>query len=334
MPDDVALACIQKHLLAWFAAHGRSLPWRQTRNPYHILVSEMMLQQTQVDRVVPRYAAFLEAFPTLEHLAAASTGEVIRQWAGLGYNRRAVNLQTIARIIHDAHSGTFPQQVDDLRQLPGIGPYTAGAIACFAFGQDVAFMDTNIRRVLRRLLVGPEDAPPPVRDYALLQLAQAAIPPGQGWAWNQGLMELGALICTSTTPACWHCPLREHCRTWAAWLQTDEMLCVPPDQPDAPGATSGPAYPLAATPTRRKRRVVERPAQPFVGSNRYYRGRLVDRLRILPAGERLPLDQLGPLIKDDFDAAQDGSWLQALADSVVRDGLAEMHGDEIGLPET
>ena len=192
------LAEIRVALLDWFAVFGRDLPWRRTRDPYKIMVSEIMLQQTQVDRVIPKYHAFLEAFPTLEALAAAPTAEVIRAWSGLGYNRRAVNMQRAARAVLDEHGGLFPRDVATLLRLPGIGPYTAGAIACFAFEQDVAFMDTNIRRVAQRLFVGPADQAP-AKDMQLLAIAQAAVPPGQGWQWNQAIMELGALICTAET---------------------------------------------------------------------------------------------------------------------------------------
>src|SRR6185436_12469787 len=209
-------------LMRWFADSARDLPWRRTRDPYHILVAEVMLQQTQVDRVLPKYEAFLRQFPTLEALAAASSAEVIRAWSGLGYNRRAVNMQRTARTVLEQYGGRFPSDVAALRQLPGIGPYTAGAIACFAFEQDVAFMDTNIRRVVRRLFVGFEDSPP-ASDARLLVLAEAALPPGQGWLWNQALMELGALICTAATPACWRCPVQAYCRDYAGRRARDEQ---------------------------------------------------------------------------------------------------------------
>src|SRR5215211_4477055 len=138
LPDE--LAAVRAALLDWFAASGRDLPWRHTRDPYQIMVSEIMLQQTQVDRVVPKYHAFLELFPSLAALAAAPTAEVIRAWTGLGYNRRAVNMQRAARAVVEAHNGQFPHAMAELLKLPGIGPYTAGAIACFAFEQDVAFL--------------------------------------------------------------------------------------------------------------------------------------------------------------------------------------------------
>ncbi|MFO7167423.1 MAG: A/G-specific adenine glycosylase [Chloroflexota bacterium] len=304
---------LRAQLLEWFDRNGRDLPWRRTRDPYRVLVSEVMLQQTQVDRVLPKYLAFLERFPTLEALAAAPTSEVIRAWVGLGYNRRAVNLQRAARAVLEEHGGVFPRDAAALRRLPGIGPYTAGALACFAFEQDVAFMDTNIRRVVRRVFADPAAEP---SEAELLDLAGAALPPGRGWAWNQAIMELGALVCTAASPACWRCPLQQHCRDYAARREADEQAFLAPTSP-AP---------------RRPRAVAERREAPFAGSNRWYRGRIVDALRALPAGERLPLVALGPRIKPDY-APDDAPWLGALVDGLARDGLLVLEGDLVRLPD-
>ncbi|HEU5097549.1 MAG TPA: A/G-specific adenine glycosylase [Roseiflexaceae bacterium] len=303
---------IQAKLLEWFAQHGRDLPWRHTRDPYHIMVSEIMLQQTQVHRVVPKYHAFLELFPSLEALADAQTAEVIRAWTGLGYNRRAVNMQRAARAVLQEHGGQFPRDLAALLKLPGIGPYTAGAIACFAFEQDVAFMDTNIRRVVQRLFGGPEAAAL-AGEASLLALAQAAVPPGQGWAWNQAIMELGALICMSATPACWRCPIQVHCRDYAARRAADEQLF------------SGAALPEPL------RRVAERREAPFAGSNRFYRGRAIEALRGLAPGEALPLPALGQAIKQDFDE-DDMPWLRTLAEGLARDGLLMLENEQARLP--
>lgn len=308
-----ALADIHVALLDWFSVFGRDLPWRHTRDPYRIMVSEIMLQQTQVDRVIPKYHAFLEAFPTLEALAAAPTADVIRAWSGLGYNRRAVNMQRAARAVLDEYGGQFPRDAAALLRLPGIGPYTAGAIACFAFEQDVAFMDTNIRRVVRRLFAGPE-ASEPIGDARLLDLAQAAVPAGRGWPWNQAIMELGALVCTAAAPACWRCPVNAHCRAYAAWRAADEQVFAEP--------TSAPA---------RQRRVAEKREAPFAGSNRFYRGRAVEALRGLPAGASLPLAELGRLVKDDF-GEHDLPWLNALVAGLARDGLLLLEGEAARLP--
>jgi A/G-specific adenine glycosylase len=172
---------MRESLLAWFEAHGRDLPWRRTRDPYSILVSEVMLQQTQVERVIPRYLAWLERWPTVQALAAEPAAEVIREWQGLGYNRRAVSLHRAARQI--AASG-WP---DDLTELPGVGRYTADAVACFAFGSDVLPVDTNVSRVRERT--------------------------GEGFdaACAQALMDLGATVCLARVPRCGSCPLAASC---------------------------------------------------------------------------------------------------------------------------
>ena len=172
---------MERLLLAWFEGHGRDLPWRRTRDPYAILVSEIMLQQTQVERVVPRYEAWLERWPTAESLAAAAPADVIREWQGLGYNRRAVNLHRAATRV--ASEG-WP---DDLTDLPGVGPYTAAAIRCFAFGGEVLPVDVNIERVLRR-------------TRASFSAASA-----------QALMDLGATVCIARIPRCESCPLAGSC---------------------------------------------------------------------------------------------------------------------------
>lgn len=303
---------IRADLLQWFANEARDLPWRRTRDPYAIMVAEVMLQQTQVDRVIPKYQAFLAAFPTIESLAAAPTAEVIRLWAGLGYNRRAVNLQRAAQVIVAQHGGKVPDSVTALRALPGIGPYTAGAIACFAFEQDVAFLDTNIRRVVRRLCVGPDHAAA-ATEAELLAHAAALIPPGQGWAWNQAIMELGALICTAASPACWRCPLRQHCRAYAAAVAADEALAE---------TMAAPVLKRVAEP---------RPAEPFVGSRRWYRGRIIAALRALPADTALPLSDLGQQVRPDF-AADHEQWLLQLVRDLARDGLLVITEQGVRLP--
>jgi A/G-specific adenine glycosylase len=274
-----------------------------------------MLQQTQVDRVVPKYHAFLEHFPTLEALAAAPTAEVIRLWSGLGYNRRAVNMQRTARAVLEQHGGAFPHDTAALRALPGIGPYTAGAIACFAFEHDVAFMDTNIRRVVHRVFIGQDKEG--VSEARLLRIAQAAVPLGRGWTWNQAIMELGALICTSAAPACWRCPLRPYCLDYAARRTSDEQIFE------------------AAVATRKQprlRRVAERRDSAYAGSSRFYRGRIVEALRQQPLGTPLALAELGQRIKDDFGDG-DRAWLDRLIEGLVRDGLLLLDGEAVRLPE-
>jgi A/G-specific adenine glycosylase len=180
-------------VLTWYAENGRDLPWRHTHDPYAILVSEVMLQQTQVSRVVPRYLAWLERWPDAAALGAAAPADVIEAWSGLGYNRRAVNLHRCAQAV--AALGGFPRDQAQLQALPGIGPYTAAAIACFAFGDQVAAPDVNARRVLGRAF-GDPDLPPP---------------PGRAYEWNQALFDLGSGVCIARRPRCELCPLAAGC---------------------------------------------------------------------------------------------------------------------------
>jgi A/G-specific adenine glycosylase len=192
---------MQDAVLAWYSQNKRDLPWRRTSDPYAILVSEVMLQQTQVARVVPRYLEWVERWPTAGALAAATPADVIRAWSGLGYNRRAVNLHRCAQVV--VGLGGFPREPAELLKLPGIGPYTAAAVACFAFGAQIAAPDTNALRVLERAFAG-EDVEPP---------------PGRAYEWNQALFDLGREVCIARRPRCEACPLASQCpsrgRTYA-----------------------------------------------------------------------------------------------------------------------
>jgi len=297
--SQARINAIRDRLLLWWHANRRDLPWRHTRDPYRILVSEVMLQQTQVDRVIPYYERWLQAFPTVEALAAAPTAEVIRMWAGLGYNRRAVNLQRTAQAVVD-RGGSFPQTVAGLKELPGIGPYTSGAIACFAFEQDVPFIDTNMRRVLHRVLVGVDVPEPQLNDKEITELAAIVLPPGSGWDWNQGLIEFGALQCTARKPLCIICPLQDIC---AAWPEIQTVI--------------------AQQPRGRKAKEV-----PFKESNRYFRGRVVDLLRDRDhAHTGLTLDEIGPLVRAEFREA-DLPWLFEVVHGLEKDGLAMVAEEE------
>ncbi|MDQ3656152.1 MAG: A/G-specific adenine glycosylase [Chloroflexota bacterium] len=287
---------IRAGLLTWFSAHQRDLPWRRTRDPYRILVAEIMLQQTQVDRVIPYYEAWLERFPTVADIAAAPPAEVIKLWAGLGYNRRAINLQRAAQFITDNLDGAFPTEIRALLALPGIGPYTAGAIACFAFEQDVAFLDTNMRRTLHRLFFGVDVPLRTASERELLAIAAQLVPPGHGWRWNQALIEFGALQCTARRPACVVCPLQADCRAFPAIQGAIAQLPVGASRKSEP---------------------------PFSGSNRFYRGRVVNVLRDLEdsATPGIDLQSLGPRVRDDFSDA-DLPWLYEVVQGLARDGLA------------
>jgi len=197
-----AAGTLARRLLRWYAREGRQLPWRASRDPYAILVSEVMLQQTQVARVVPAYASFLERFPTLRALSRATLAEALRAWSGLGYNRRARDLHRIARMNRTG----LPRDVASLDALPGVGAYTAGAVACFASGTRVAFADTNIRRVLGRITLGR------VATEREAIAIDAELLPRDAASWHHALMDLGATICRSQAPRCDACPVAALCR--------------------------------------------------------------------------------------------------------------------------
>ncbi len=299
LPPADDIAAFQRALLGWWEGNARDLPWRRTRDPYRILVAEVMLQQTQVDRVIPYYIAWLERFPDVQALASAPTADVIRLWKGLGYNRRAVNLQRAAAAVVE-RGGTFPDTVEDLLALPGIGPYTAGAIACFAFERNVPFIDTNMRRVLHRVFVGSDVPERQASDREVLEIAETAIPYGDGWRWNQALIEFGALQCTARTPACVVCPAQAFCKARPT-IHSDILA--------ASSARKGKAR-----------------AVPFEQTNRYFRGRIMDALREHNDGA-MPLDALGRLVKPDF-APEDLPWLTELVMALERDGLTAIAENE------
>jgi A/G-specific adenine glycosylase len=205
-----------RRLRAWYRANCRDLPWRRTRDPYRVLVSELMLQQTQVSRVVPKYEEFLGRFPTLGHVAAAPAPHVMEAWRGLGYYARARNLHRLARhVTRDGGPGALPADPTALRALPGIGAYTAGAVASFAYERRAPLVDTNVARVLRRVFAPHLKAKTGAGAKALWQLAERALPrTGRTtWTHNQALMELGALVCTARARHCARCPVRAVCAT-------------------------------------------------------------------------------------------------------------------------
>ena len=286
VPDPAAL-------LGWFAAQGRlDLPWRATRDPWSVLVAEVMLQQTQVSRVLPRFAAFLARFPTPAACAASPVAAVIELWDGLGYNRRAVNLWRAAAVVAERFGGVFPSSLDLLRELPGVGPYTSRAVLAFAFEQDVGVVDTNAARVLARWsgrsLAGPE----------VQQLADAAVPPARGWSWNQAMLDLGATVCTARRPGCGACPLRHDC----AWFGSGS-----PDPDPAVGSAG-----------------VSGGQSRFAGSDRQGRGRLVRALRAGP----VPVAELATVMgwPDDVGRAE------RVAATLVVDGLAVLDDGRYRLP--
>ncbi|HEU4429101.1 MAG TPA: A/G-specific adenine glycosylase [Myxococcota bacterium] len=250
---------VRRALLAWFARHKRDLPWRRTRDPYAIWLSETMLQQTRVETVIPYYERFLARFPTVFALADAPADEVTRLWSGLGYYSRVRNLHAAAREIAREHGGELPREVETLRGLPGVGRYTAGAVASIAFDRPAPIVDGNVARVLARLLDLRDDVrSPPVQQRLWQEAAALADGPRPG-DLNQALMELGALVCTPRAPKCLLCPLREMCRGLAAG--DPEALPVK-KRARAPRAIEG----VAAIVTReRSLLAVRRPPQGLLG---------------------------------------------------------------------
>jgi A/G-specific adenine glycosylase len=204
----------RRRLLHWFRHHGRDLPWRRTRDPYHVAVSEFMLQQTQVSRVEGFYQGFLTRFPTIHDLAEAPPAAVRKAWEGLGYYRRAHHLHRMAREVVATRDGLLPDDPAQLRQLPGVGQYTAGAIACFAFERRAPAVDTNVSRVIRRAF-HPRVARTAKGEARIWKTAEALVPRRgrDAWSFNQAIMELGALICTARVARCEVCPVRTACKT-------------------------------------------------------------------------------------------------------------------------
>ena len=210
-PSASLLRAFQRRLLAWYRRHQRPLPWRQTRDPYKILVSEIMLQQTQVDRVIPKYREFLDRYPTVETLSRAKVRELRKVWYPLGYNIRPLRLRKIAQQAVARHGGRIPDTYDGLVAMEGIGRYTAGAVLSFAFNQDAPILDTNVARLLQRYFGVPEDR---LLRSRLWQLAGEVIPRGRGYDINQAMMDFGAMVCTARRPGCRSCAMRRHCRSY------------------------------------------------------------------------------------------------------------------------
>src|SRR5438552_16921589 len=211
LPASSGRRRFRQRLLAWYGRYGRDLPWRKTADPYHILVSEIMLQQTQVDRVLPKYAEWLDKYPSLGALAAAPDQEVTQTWYPLGYNIRPRRLQTIAREAVARYGGELPSDEATLRSFKGIGAYTAGAIRSFAFREPAAILDTNVARVLFRVFVGHGDPKSHAMKRHLWTVSEALVPTRHVFDFNQALMDLGAMVCVARNPQCPICPMSKDC---------------------------------------------------------------------------------------------------------------------------
>lgn len=300
---------VQSALLHWYKEHGRlHLPWRIVRDPYYTIVSEFMLQQTQVERVLPKFVEFTRRFPGFEELARASNADVLRLWKGLGYNSRAVRLKRVAQAVVERFGGRMPADPAVLRALSGIGPYTIGAIRAFAFDCDDAAIDTNVRRVAHRLLHGIE-FPPKVPSAQLDRDARGLVPAGHGHDWNSAMMDLGSSICTARAPKCLICPLRQFCEA------------APIDAPTL--ATVQKTYGRKRSPQEAIR---------FEKTTRFARGRIVDRLRELPPGKMISLLELHREIAEEV-RGRSPAQIEQIARSLERDGLVRSHEDSFALAD-
>jgi A/G-specific adenine glycosylase len=287
LPADVDYDAVRAALVDWYEADHRSFPWRETTDPYAILVSEVMSQQTQLSRVVDAWHAFLDEWPTVEALAAADRADVVAFWSdhSLGYNNRARYLHEAAGQVVEEYGGSFPESPDELEELMGVGPYTANAVASFAFDSGDAVVDTNVKRVCYRAFGVPDD------DGAFERAAGFLMPAGESRVWNNAIMELGGVACRQT-PRCDEagCPWRE----WCVAYRTGDFTA--PDVPEQPA---------------------------FEGSRRQFRGRIV---RVLGAYDELALDDLGPRVRVDYapDGDHGREWLRGLLSDLADDGLVEV----------
>jgi A/G-specific adenine glycosylase len=296
-----SIPAIRRALLAWHRRNGLRAPWRESGDPYHVLVAAVMAQQTQMSRVLPKYDEFVAAFPTVDSLARASTARVLRVWAPLGYNIRALRLHRAAKRI--VREGGFPRTAAELERIEGIGPFTASIIASFAFAEPAAAIDTNVERVVARLVFGKTEGLPPARD---LRRATDALLSGRSPArWNQAMMDLGGTVCLARKLKCGVCPVARWCRA----------------RPKFERIFARPKARLART---------KRPQPPFRNSTRYYRGRIVHALRALPPGASMTQRSLCASLphRDGLDAAR----LSEIIRSLHRDGLVRVDGGRVRLP--
>lgn len=287
--DDVRIG-----LRRWYRRHARDLPWRRNRDPYRVLVSEIMLQQTQVERVRIGYAAFLRSFPSLRSLARARRSDVVVAWGGMGYNNRAVRLHELARTVTRNYRGTVPSTVEDLLALPGIGRYTANAVMTFAFGARCPLVEVNIRRVLSRVFSRMRDTASLVEEEAAWKLAAEILPARATGDWHQALMDLGATVCSARQPRCGECPLASHCASRARMRP-------------APQQTSREEKGKAGVP------------------NRIYRGRIISTLRTAPRLSGLRLTTIARAVVPGF-TRKHHAWFCELVGGLEKDGLIRVSG--------
>lgn len=301
VPDGFPTAVVIDVIVSWYRDHARPLPWRSPSvSPYGVLVCEIMSQQTPIARVLPKWHAWMKRWPTPADLAGASLAEILTVWQGLGYPRRARNLQQAARAIVENYAGRVPRDPKELESLPGVGSYTAGAVAAFAYGERTPVIDTNVRRVLARILGGVELPGASTRriDY---ERALAMLPNEAAMAarWSAAVMEFGSLMCTSRAPACTDCPVSWTCE----WLQS--------------------GTPTGAEGTR--------PQQKWEGTDRQFRGRVM-ALLCRSSEQGFPSIAFGDAVEAALDSARDEERAIRILRSLENDGLIRVEGDRVELP--
>ena len=331
---------LHKLLLEWFQKQARILPWRerdcqpaldatsssatvrdatiqsyfvqtQMRDPYKVVVAELMLQQTQVDRVVPKYLAFMKRWPSAQALAKAKLSEVLIEWKGLGYNRRARFLHEMAKMIIEEYRGNFPNSEKELRNLPGLGEYTARAVLTFGFGQDVGVIDTNVLRIFCRVFYGKESGDLNIGKQDLRQLVDNTVPKGKGDPWNQALMDLGAMICTAKSPQCDICPLQKLCQANCDAKQSGEKN-----------------YAQVLSRLSKTRTQPKKKKEKFKDSDRFFRGKIIDILREGPQ----KMEQLYKNISEHHNLTDKKRWGE-LIESLMIEKLIQIKRTTVSLRE-
>ncbi|MBW7889241.1 MAG: A/G-specific adenine glycosylase [Bacteroidetes bacterium] len=294
MKRAVLISALHKKILRWYRQNGRELPWRKTSDPYRILLSEIMAQQTQVSRVEIFYTKWLAKFPTLQSAARAKTREILLQWSGLGYNSRALRLHALAKFVVKNYRSRLPHSVEELQKLPGIGAYTSHAVACFAFRQQLPVVDVNIKRILLRIFGYTTR----LTDKEIWKLAEEILPSGKAYHWNQALMDFGAVICTARNPKCAICPVQKECASAFS--------------------------PMFNVPEKRKKKEPSRKGIP----RRLYRGKILKMLHYTVLTEKEIAEQLWHSF-----SSRDVLWLHNLLHQMIADGLLKRLRGKLGIAE-
>ena len=288
------ITTLRRSITRWYHRHRRELQWRTTRDPYHILVSEIMLQQTQVSRVKEKLPQFLKRFPSLKILAQSSKADVIRAWSGMGYNNRVIRLQELACTVMQNYKGTIPRDIENLERLPGIGRYTSHALLCFAFGEKVPVVDINIHRVFSRVFFRMKQTDELIDIDDSWEIAEKILP-RNAYIWNQALMDLGATICTARNPLCEECPIAQVCASRKL---------------------------LSRSGVPQKKKIKREPHYHGI-PRRIWRGKVVEVLRNVNGRGYIEMNDIGSAINPNFNR-KELPWLRSVVDALVVDGIAEV----------